>query len=209
VTEESRRPDVAEAGLRSDALPRAPQPGPWRTTLACLSADRRRIVQLLSGQGNVVGGAWLHPSFVCVVLYRLAHYFHVKGHSLAARLLGQMNSFVTGADIPPATDAGEGLVIVSPAGTALYGKAGRNLTVMPCAGIGGELAGRREDIGGGPGFPVLGDDVVLEPHVGILGPCRVGDRARITAGTAIFSDVPPDTVAEGPRPRFRHRTDAT
>ncbi|MGH7669592.1 MAG: hypothetical protein ACRENQ_08850 [Gemmatimonadaceae bacterium] len=126
---------------------------------------------------------------------------------LLARLVGQTNTFVTGADISSATDVGEGLVIVSPAGTALYGKAGRNLTVMPCAGFGGELAGRNDDIGGGPGFPVLGDDVVLEPHVGILGPCRIGDRARITAGTAIFHDVPPDAVAEGPRPRFRHRED--
>ncbi len=188
---------------------RPPQPSSWTATFACLRADRRRIVQLLSGPGNVVGGAWLHPSFICVVLYRISHHFHLKGHSLLARLVGQANTFITGADISPAMDAGEGLVIVNPAGTALYGKAGRNLTVMPCAGVGGELAGRADDIGGGPGFPVIGDDVVLEPHVGVLGPCRIGDRARILSGTAIFHDVPADGVAEGPPPRFRHRKDAT
>ena len=39
-------------------------------------------------------------------------------------------------------------------------------------------------IGGGPGLCVIGDDVILEPHCGILGPVRVGHRVTIGAGIA-------------------------
>lgn len=187
---------------RADPLGSAP----WKTTRLHLRQDRERLARVLADRDGVAHGTWLHPSFLCVVLYRVARCLHVKGHTFLARLFGQVNTLLTGADISPASDIGGGLVVVSPAGAALFGKAGRNLTVMPGAGIGGEL-GRREDVGGGPGLPVLGDDVVLEAHVGVLGPCRIGDRARIVGGTLVLRDVPADTVVEGPRPRFRARRD--
>src|SRR4029077_5620182 len=124
----------------------------WKTTISRLKADRHRLPLLLSDWHEEVG-VYLHPSFICVVLYRISHHFFQTGHSVLARLIGHFNELLTGADISPASDIDEGLVVLTPPGTALYGKAGRNLTVMPCAGIGGEI-GRRDDVGGGPGLPV-------------------------------------------------------
>jgi acetyltransferase-like isoleucine patch superfamily enzyme len=86
------------------------------------------------------------------------------------------------------------------------GHAGRNLTVMPCAGLGGEI-GRRHDAGAGPGVPFLGDDVVLEPHCGVLGPVRVGNRVRVPAGIGLTRDVPDDAILEGARVRLLPRRD--
>ncbi|HVZ19020.1 MAG TPA: hypothetical protein VG897_18025 [Terriglobales bacterium] len=165
-----------------------------------MRADRRRLQRLLSSDGRVPR-ILLHPSLICVVLYRISHQFSGAGHTLLARFIAHFNQFLTGADISPATDIDEGLVILTPPGTALFGKAGRNLTVMPCSGLGGEI-GRVEDIGAGPGLPVLGDDVILEPHCGVLGPARVGSRVRICAGVLVTRDVPDDSVAEGPPPRL-------
>jgi serine O-acetyltransferase len=169
--------------------------GSFRTTIACLKADKRRLVSLHGGTGIS-----FHPSFICVTLHRVSHHFFQSGHTLLARLVGQLNEMLTGADVSPAAEFGEGLVILTPPGIALSGKAGRNLTVMPCAGLGGEL-GRTEDVGGGPGLPVLGDDVVLEPHGGALGPVRIGSRVRVGAGVLVTTDVPDDSIVEGPRPR--------
>jgi serine O-acetyltransferase len=175
----------------------------WKTTISRIKADRLRLAVLLSLSQDGLG-ILLHPSFLCVAMYRISHHFNASGHTLMARFMGQVNELLTGADISPAADIEDGLVIFTPPGTAISGRAGRNLTVMPCAGLGGEI-GRLEDVGGGPGLPVLGDDVILEPHGGVLGPTRVGNRVRVGAGVVVTRDVPDDTIVEGPRPRLRTR----
>jgi serine O-acetyltransferase len=186
-------------------MPDLPEPHNWSAVISQLKSDRDRLLGVLSNWGEAGrGGIHLHPSFICVVLYRISHYLFEKRRSLLARLLGQFNELITGAEINPASEIGAGLVVLCPPGTALYGKAGRNLTVMHCAGIGGEI-GRRDDVGGGPGLPVLGDDVVLEPHCGILGPQKIGNRVRVGGGTLVVRDIPDDTFVEGPRPRLLAR----
>lgn len=172
-----------------------------KQTFARLRADRERLSEFLVSFGSENSRRLLlHPSFLCVFFFRLANHFYRRGYRLTARFFWHLNVVLTGADISAPNDLGGGLLIVSPPGTAIMGKAGRNLTVMPCAGLGSEL-GRWEDIGAGPGLPVVGDDVVLEPHSGILGPIRVGNRVRVGAGIFVTVDVPDDTLVEGPRPR--------
>lgn len=121
-------------------------------------------------------------------------------------MVWHLNAFITGADIAEVCDFGAGLVIVSPAGISMMGSAGRNLTVMALSGLGGEI-GRHEDVGAGAGLPLLGDDVVLEPHAGVLGPVRVGSRVRVGCGAMVTEDVPDDTIVSAPNARFIRRTD--
>jgi serine acetyltransferase len=179
------------------------EPLTWKMTKSRLHEDKRRLVQMLAYEPPN-RSIYLHPSLICVVLYRVSHSFHRRGRTLLARLIAHLNEVLTGADISPAAELDGGLVILSPPGTAIFGKAGRNLTVMPCSGLGGEI-GRHEDVGAGPGLPVVGDDVVLEPHCGVLGPVRVGSRVRVRAGVMVTRDIPDDYVAEGPPPRFMAR----
>lgn len=179
----------------------------WRETASRLRADRQRLrARIIRQEQRAPAVLALHPSYLCVRLYRISNYFYRAGHRWVARFFWHLNTLVTGADISPPSDLGEGLVIVSPAGVAITADSGRNLTVMPLAGIGSEIA-RRLDIGAGPGIPVLGDDVILEPHAGVLGPIRVGDRVRVAAGALVLKDVPADTVVEGPPVRFLKRSD--
>src|SRR5258708_8455685 len=183
------------------------EPLRWNQTLALLRADHARIVLFLAArQDRPPSTAYLHPSFLCVLLYRISHHFFRAGHRHVARFFWQINLLVTGADISAPAELGQGLVILSPAGTVMMGTAGRNLTMMPCAGFGGEV-GRREDVGAGPGLPVLGDEVFMEPHTGVLGPVRVGNRVRLSAGIVVTRDVADDTFVEGPPPRFLRRRD--
>ena len=178
-----------------------------KQTFARLRADRERLSQFLASLGSEnPHRLLLHPSFLCVFFYRLSNHFYRRGHRFTARFFWHLNVILTGADISAPNDLEGGLLIVSPPGTAIMGKAGRNLTVMPCAGLGSELD-RWEDIGAGPGLPVVGDDVILGPHGGALGPVRIGNRVRIGAGIAVTVDVPDDTIVEGPRPRIVKRLD--
>src|SRR5438093_723557 len=62
----------------------------WKTTVSRLKADRRRLLLHLS-QWQRGAGVYFHPSFICIVLYRISRHFFQTGHSLLARLLGQLN----------------------------------------------------------------------------------------------------------------------
>lgn len=177
----------------------------WRQTFGRISADRQRLRSMTETvTGAPARSLFLHPSFICVALYRISSHFYRRNHRYIARFFWHLNNLLTGADIAEPADIDEGLVVMSPAGVSIMGKAGRNLTVMPCCGIGSEV-GRREDIGAGPGFAVIGDDVTLESHCGILGPVRVGSRVRVPPNTALVQDVEDDMVIEGPRVRLLHR----
>lgn len=179
----------------------------WAQTRARIRADHARLVALLAAQQpDAPRSAYCHPSFVCVLLHRISNHLYRAHHRWFARIVWHLNVLLTGAEIAESCDLGEGLVIVTPPGVAIMGTAGRNLTVMACAGLGGEM-GRHEDIGAGQGLPVVGDDVILEPHSGILGPVRIGHRVRVGLGCGVTKDVPDDAIVEGPRCRTLRRRD--
>jgi serine O-acetyltransferase len=181
------------------------RPITWSETRAMLREDHRRLLPYVAAyEENLPAHAYTHPSFICVLLYRISSYFFHRGWKYRARLFWHLNCTLTGADIPPQANLGPGLVIVNPAGVSLMGKTGRNLTVMPCSGLGGEV-GRREDIGGGPGVPVVGDDVTLEPFSGVVGPFRIGDRVRIPSCLGVSEDIPDDCELLGPQVRMLRR----
>jgi len=173
----------------------------WREMLARIRADRERLASLLRTRTGSAFALSLHPSFLCVFLYRISNYLMCRGLGLPARAVWQLNFLITGADISPGCDFGGGLLIISPAGTSLMGAAGKNMTVLPCSGIGGEM-GNDLDVGAGPGLPLLQDNVLLEPHAGILGPVRVGNGVRVRAGVVLTKDAPDEVDVVGATPRF-------
>jgi serine O-acetyltransferase len=181
----------------------APRRITWRETRARLREDLRRLQEVLGERPPFIR---FHPSYMCVFLHRVSHYFFSRGNRFIARFFWHLNFVMTGADISEPMDLGPGLVILNPAGTSVMGNAGKNLTLMPCSGLGGEV-GRREDHGAGAGLPVVGDDVLLEPHSGVLGPVRVGSRVRLGGNLGLTKDVDDDSIVEGPQPRFLKRRD--
>ncbi|PKG93209.1 hypothetical protein CXF95_26880 [Paraglaciecola sp. MB-3u-78] len=158
--------------------------------------DHRRLLNMLNEKGiRNRKSAYFHPSFHAVLFYRLANYFQARGSSWLGRMIWHFNLLWTGADISEHADIGEGFVVLHPAGVAVMGSAGKNLTVSACSGLGGET-GRFEDIGAGPGFCLIGDNVILEPHSGVLGPVTVGNNVIISAVVAVTFDVPDNTTVE-------------
>jgi serine O-acetyltransferase len=188
----SRRPNGATWPPSESAL----DPLPWAETTRRMAADTRRLAERLTARGEprpVLMG--LHPSALATRLYRLSHHLWRGGHGRLARLLWHLNLLVTGADVHPHSDIDGGLLIPHPAGASLSGKAGHDLTLGPLAGVGGEL-GRDEDVGAGPGLPVLGDGVSLGAHAGILGPVRIGAGAALGPGCVVTRDLPDGAVVE-------------
>lgn len=177
----------------------------WRQTLERIRADHQRLRDLLAAQGATrPRSAWSHPSFLCVAVYRLSNHLARRRHGWAARLLWHLNLLASGADVSYLADLGPGLVLLHPAGTSVMGRAGSNLTIVACGGLGGEV-GRFDDVAGWPGVPELGDDVWIGPHAGVLGPVRLGNRVRLQPGVVVVDDVPDDTEVSGPSPKLLRR----
>lgn len=160
----------------------------FRESLHRLGADRHRLLACYLERGIPVRGVLFSPSFVCVALYRFSRYLYVHGWGLAARAVWQINLLLTGADISPISELGEGLVIVHPVAVTVVGSAGCNLTVEGWGGMGGGLD--MSDIGAGHGLPILGDDVQLAHGAMVLGPVRIGHGVRIAPGCTVVRDLP-------------------
>jgi serine acetyltransferase/glycosyltransferase involved in cell wall biosynthesis len=165
--------------------------GDWSEIRRRLREDRARL-QALIASGDRPRPLLLafYPPFLCVALYRLSHLLLAREWGIASRLVWQLNLLLTGADIHPHCDFGGGLLIPHPMAVSISGNAGKNLTLLARAGLGGELP-RREDRGAGPGLACLGDDVVLAPHSGVLGPVTVGSGAFVFPGCLVPRDIPP------------------
>ena len=162
----------------------------WRGLRERLCADAARLRGFQESKFGYRLRAWfIDPAWWVVLLHRLSAFAWRRGHRKTARLLMQANAMATGADIHPAADLGPGLLIPTPCGVTLSCKAGRDLTVMALAGVGGSLDG--EDIGAGPGLPVLGNGVVIGPFAGLQKAIRVGDGAVVEGGAGALKDVAP------------------
>lgn len=178
--------------------------GPAPLTLAetrrRLRCDRARLIRCLRerGAGATVAAS---PSWHAVRLHRYSRLCYVKGWRIMARLLWQVNLWLTGADISPSSDLGEGLVVLHPFGVTVTGAAGRNLMIEGLGGMGGGMS--LLDVGAGPGVPVLGDDVYIDRNAMVLGPVRVGDGAHIGPGCTVVRDLPAGSVVSLPPARIR------
>jgi serine O-acetyltransferase len=118
-------------------------PATWPGTFARLRQDARRLRRYQLGKFGYVPLTWfLDPGWTCVWLHRISHLLLARRWNRGARLLMQMNSLITGADIQPASDLGGGLLIPSPCGVNISAKAGENLAMLPLAGIGGSIRAR-------------------------------------------------------------------
>jgi len=165
----------------------------WAQMRMALAADRAHWHR----RGH--GSARLYRGYHAVWLYRLSRYSHERGWRMAAWLLWLVNGWWTGSDIPPSSRIAGGLFLPYPFGAVIAGAVGRDAAFGVQASIGGLLKEPDQDIGGGPGLPLLGDGVVLEAGAIVLGAVRIGDRARLGPRTTILKDVEPgETVMPQP-----------
>ncbi|TXM66904.1 serine acetyltransferase [Methylobacterium sp. WL103] len=158
----------------------------WSDVAAALRADRQHWAR----HGHAYPR--LNRGYHAILLHRLSRFAHERGWREAAWFLWLVNHAWTKADLPPSTRIGGGLFLPHPAGIVIAGAVGKNVTLGMLVGIGGLYKKPEGDIGGGPGLPVIGDDVVIEARVLVLGPVKVGDRAWIKPRSFIRQDVEAD-----------------
>ncbi|NLP36377.1 MAG: serine O-acetyltransferase [Firmicutes bacterium] len=142
---------------------------------------------------NVLEIILCYSGLHAVWLHRLAHALFKRGLVLLPRLISQINRFLTGIEIHPGAAIGDGFFIDHGMGVVIgeTTEIGNNVTVYQGVTLGG--TGKDQ----GKRHPTIGNNVVIGTGAKILGPIKIGDFAKIGAGSVVLKDVPPHSTVVG------------
>lgn len=173
----------------------------WRETRALMRSDFERVLAAVGHpRSRVQQWFWfIQPNSLALWLYRVSHHCHVHGWRRLAMLIYTFKVYLTRIEIPPATVIGSHCFL-GHFPIALNGRIGDRFTFYGNGGLGGGFD--EKDIGGGPGLPVIGDDVVMAVRALVLGPVRVGHGARLGPSCTVLRDVPDGAVVVAPSSRI-------
>lgn len=173
----------------------------WAQTRALIGSDMQRLVTHLQADSlsHRVYYALL-PGFQALLWHRIARYFYLKNWRNAARLLSLFAIYLTRAEIPPTSSLGPSALISHATGVYIFAHVGARLTVHGHGGFGGGFG--EDDIGAGPGYAVVGDDVVVAFGARAFGAIRVGDGAKFGPGAQTTKDVPAGALVLWPQSRI-------
>jgi serine O-acetyltransferase len=137
----------------------------------------------------------LYPGVWALGLHRLAHWLFRGELYFLARLVNHISRFLTAIDIHPGAVIGRnffidhGFVVIGE--TAVVGD---EVTIYQHVTLGGTNPTSGE---AGNRHPTIGDGVIIGSGAQVLGPIRVGDRARIGANAVVTKDVPEGATMVG------------
>ncbi|HET6505952.1 MAG TPA: serine O-acetyltransferase EpsC [Baekduia sp.] len=135
--------------------------------------------------------AW--PGVQAVLAHRVAHALHDLSVPVAPRAIAYVSRMVTGIEIHPAANIGDGLFIDHGMGVVIGETAdvGDNVTFYQGVTLGGTgfATGKRH--------PTVGDNVTVGSGAKLLGPIEVGHGAKVGANSVVITDVPPNSTVVG------------
>lgn len=134
-----------------------------------------------------------YPGFHAILMHRIAHWFYKKNFLLIARIISQINRFITGIEIHPGARIGKGFFIDHGMGIVIGETAeiGDNVTLYQGVTLGG--TGKEK----GKRHPTLGNNIVVGAGAKVLGPLKIGDNSKVGAGAVVLKDVPPNSTVVG------------
>ena len=126
-------------------------------------------------------------------LHRISHSLFKNGWIVMARLVSNFGRFLTGIEIHPGATIGDGLFIDHGTGIVIGETAeiGNNVTLYQGVTLGG--TGKEK----GKRHPTIGNNVVIASGAKVLGSFKVGDHAKIGAGSVVLKEVPPYATVVG------------
>ena len=137
----------------------------------------------------------LYPGVLALGLHRFAHWLYKGELFFLARFVNHFARFLTAIDIHPGATIGRhffidhGFVVIGETATV-----GDDVTIYQHVTLGGT-----NPTGGAVGnrHPWIGNGVIIGSGAAVLGPIRVGDRARIGANAVVTKDVPEGATMVG------------
>ena len=128
---------------------------------------------------------FLYSGFKAIRYYRVAHWFFVRQHYFIARFLSQRARKITGIEIHPGAQIGNGVFIDHGMGVVIGETTviGDNCTIYQGVTLGG--TGKDK----GKRHPTIGNNVVIGSGAKVLGPFTVGDNSKIAANAVVIKSI--------------------
>jgi len=134
-----------------------------------------------------------YPGFHARQLHRLAHFLHLRRLRVPARVISHLSRTLTGIEIHPGAEIGDGFFIDHGMGVVIGETAqiGDNCHLYQGVTLGGTSIKRTKR------HPSLGDNVVVGAGAKLIGAIDVGNNVRIGAGSVVVSNVPENATVVG------------
>lgn len=171
--------------------------------LASLIADFKIIFERDPAARGVLEVIFCYPGFQALLLHRLAHFLDITLKiPFFPRFISHIARFLTGVEIHPKAQIGEGVFIDHGMGvvigeTAIVGNYSLIYQGVTLGGTGKEHGKRH---------PTLGENVVVGAGAKVLGNINIGDNVRIGAGSVVLQNVPSDCTVVGIPGRIVYRS---
>ncbi len=143
--------------------------------------------------GNYLEVALLYASLQALVLHRIAHVLRKLRVPIVPRFLSQLGRLLTGIEIHPGAEIGNGLFIDHGTGVVIgeTSVVGNSVTLYQGVTLGG--TGKEK----GKRHPNIGDNVVIGAGAKILGNITIGENSYVGANAVVLKDVPPNSTVVG------------
>ena len=137
------------------------------------------------------------PGVQALIFYRFYHRIYKLKLVLLAEFLSRLNFFLNGAEIDPGAEIDSGCRIWHSSGVVIGRgvRIGKNVSIFSNVTLGG--LGHSIFHHCIPGYPFIGDNVILYTNVTILGPVKIGHNTVIGAHSLVLKSVPSNCLAAG------------
>ncbi len=152
----------------------------------CFVRDVDAVVEHDPAARSRVEVVLTYPGLHALWMHRAAHALYRRQHPLAARLVSHANRFVTGIEIHPGAEIGQGVFIDHGMGVVIgeTARIGDGCILYKGVVLGGTSQSRRVR------HPQIGKHVVIGTNAVVLGNIEIGDGARIGSGSVVIRPVP-------------------
>ena len=134
-----------------------------------------------------------YPGFHAIFWHRIASLLWNMGLKLIARMISNILRTLTGIEIHPAANIGQGFFIDHGMGVVIgeTSDIGKNVTIYQGVTLGGVSANP------GKRHPTIGDNVIIGAGSKILGPLNIGENTKIGANSVVIDDIPENSTVVG------------
>jgi serine O-acetyltransferase len=134
-----------------------------------------------------------YPGLHALWSHRVANALYRRRLYIMARIVSHTSRFFTQIEIHPGAKIGRHFFIDHGSGVVIGETAeiGDNVLIYQGVVLGGTSLEKKKR------HPTIGNEVVIGAGAVLLGPIRVGDGAKIGAGSVVIHDVPPEKTVVG------------
>lgn len=161
--------------------------------IGSIRADIRTVFEHDPAARNVWEVIFLYPGFHARQCHRVAHTLWNWRIPFLPRLVSHVSRFITGIEIHPGAEIGEGFFIDHGMGVVIgeTSKIKDNVALYQGVTLGGTSLQKKKR------HPTLGNNVVVGAGAKLIGAITIGDNVKVGASSVVISSVPHNATVVG------------